>query len=53
MRAALECHFGVRVAFQNCHRVGVFGPGAAEEDYRRFVSPHAQLLNQSPELINC
>ena len=27
MRGALERHFGVRVAFQNCHRVGVFGPG--------------------------
>ena len=53
MRGALERHFGVRLAFQNCHRVGVFGPGAADEEYRRFVSPRAQLLNQSPELINC
>ncbi len=53
MRDALERHFGVRVAFQNCHRVGVFGPGAAEDRYRRFVSARAQLLNQSPELINC
>jgi hypothetical protein len=53
MRGALERHFGVRVAFQNCHRVGVFGPGAGEDQYRRFVSPRAQLLNQSPELINC
>ncbi len=39
MRGALERHFGVRLAFQNCHRVGVFGPGAADEEYRRFVSP--------------
>ncbi len=53
MRGALERHFGVRLAFQNCHRVGVFGPGAADEEYRRFVSPRAQLLNQSPDLINC
>ncbi len=53
MRGALERHFGVRVAFQNCHRVGVFGLGAGEDEYRRFVSPRAQLLNQSPELINC
>ena len=53
MRGALERHFGVRLAFQNCHRVGVFGPGATDEEYRRFVSPRAQLLNQSPELINC
>jgi hypothetical protein len=53
MRGALERHLGVRVAFQNCHRVGVFGSGAGEDQYRRFVSPRAQLLNQSPELINC
>ena len=53
MRGALERHFGVRVAFQNCHRVAVFGPEAGEEEYRRFVSARAQLLNQSPELVNC
>lgn len=53
MRAALERHFGVRLAFQNCCRVGVFTPAASEESYRDFVSPRAQLLNQSPELINC
>jgi hypothetical protein len=52
MRGALERHFGVRVAFQNCHRVAVFGPEAGEE-YRRFASARAQLLNQSPELVNC
>ncbi|HEY9522867.1 MAG TPA: SCO5389 family protein [Thermopolyspora sp.] len=52
MRAALERHFGVRLAFQNCHRVAVFDPaaGAAHAD---FVSPRAQLLNQHPELVNC
>jgi len=31
----------------------VFGPEAGEEEYRRFVSARAQLLNQSPELVNC
>lgn len=50
---ALERHFGVRIAFQNCHRVAVFTPAAGEDAYRRFVSPRAQLLNQSPELVNC
>src|ERR1700760_343766 len=29
MRAAIERHFGVRLAFQNCHRAAVFRPGAA------------------------
>ncbi|MPZ88101.1 MAG: hypothetical protein GEU81_08510 [Nitriliruptorales bacterium] len=54
IRGALERHFGVRLAFQNCHRVAVFQPGQANGDsYRRFVSPRAQVLNQTPELRNC
>jgi hypothetical protein len=52
MRAAIERHFGVRVAFQNCHRLALFDP-AATEDYGDFVSPRAQVLNQKPELVNC
>ena len=52
MRAAVERHFGVRLAFQNCHRVALFDP-AAEAAYRAFVTPRAQLLNQSPELVDC
>jgi hypothetical protein len=53
MRGALERHFGVRLAFQNCHRVAVFAPGAPAGAYAEFVSPRAQILNQSPELVNC
>ncbi|MGH3328307.1 MAG: SCO5389 family protein [Streptomycetales bacterium] len=53
MREALQRHFGVRIAFQNCHGVGVFTPAADESVYRDFVSARRQLLNQSPELINC
>ncbi|MBT2208121.1 MULTISPECIES: SCO5389 family protein [Actinomadura] len=55
MRGALERHFGVRLAFQNCHRVAAFDlavDGVAER-HERFVSPRAQLLNQSPELVDC
>ena len=52
MRAAVERHFGVRMAFQNCHRVGLFRPDATAE-HAAFVSPRAQLLNQRPELVNC
>jgi hypothetical protein len=54
IRGSLERHFGVTIAFQNCHRVAVFGADAAgTETYRRFVSPRAQLLNQSPVLRDC
>lgn len=52
MRTAVQRHFGVRLAFQNCCRVGLFRPDAVAE-YERFVSPRAQLLNQRPELLNC
>ena len=52
MRGAVERRFGVRLAFQNCCRVGLFRPDAARE-YAEFTSPRAQLLNQRPELLNC
>lgn len=52
MRGALERHYGVRLAFQNCHKVAVFRPDA-EEAYREFVTPRAQILNQRPELVDC
>jgi hypothetical protein len=55
IRGALERHFGVTLAFQNCHRVAVFPPGARSGNgtYRQFTSTRAQLLNQSPELRDC
>src|SRR5918998_915854 len=38
IRGGLERHFGVRLAFQNCHRVAAFRPDAVEGDtYRAFV----------------
>ena len=52
MRGAVERHYGVRLAFQNCHRAAVFRP-AATEAYASFTTARAQLLNQSPELRNC
>jgi hypothetical protein len=52
MRAAVERRFGVRLAFQNCHRAAVFRPSATAA-LAAFTSPRAQLLNQSPELANC
>ncbi|WP_433271752.1 SCO5389 family protein [Actinosynnema sp. CS-041913] len=54
IRGGLERHFGVTLAFQNCHRVAAFAPSAVDSDrYRAFVSPRGQLLNQSPELRDC
>jgi len=52
MRAAAERHFGVRLAFQNCHRAAVFRPDAWQA-LTEFTTARAQLLNQSPELTNC
>lgn len=54
IRASLESHFGVSLAFQNCHRVAAFPAGAeGTAEYRRFTSERAQLLNQSPLLRDC
>jgi hypothetical protein len=55
IRGCLERYFGVRLAFQNCHRVAVFpkDPSQYSDSYRSFTSVRAQLLNQSPELRDC
>jgi hypothetical protein len=53
IRGSLERHFGVRLAFQNCHRVAAFRADDGGEAYLDFVSLRAQLLNQSPALRNC
>jgi hypothetical protein len=52
MRAAVERRYGVRLAFQNCHRAAVFRPDASAA-LAEFTSARAQLLNQSPELRDC
>jgi hypothetical protein len=54
IRGALERHFNVVLAFQNCHRVAVFPPRArTSPEYRDFTSIESQLLNQRPGLVNC
>jgi hypothetical protein len=54
IRSGLERHFGVALAFQNCHRVAAFRPSSVDSDrYRAFTSPRGQLLNQSPLLRDC
>jgi hypothetical protein len=52
MRGAIERHYGVRLAFQNCHRAAVFRPGASAA-LGEFTSARAQLLNQRPEFVDC
>jgi hypothetical protein len=52
MRSAVERHFGVRLAFQNCHRAAAFRPDATAA-LAEFTSARSQLLNQSSELRNC
>ena len=53
MRNALEQHYGVKLAFQNCHRVALFHRDQLGPAYEEFISPRSQLLNQSPELRDC
>ncbi|MGH3871803.1 MAG: SCO5389 family protein [Pseudonocardiaceae bacterium] len=52
MRGTVQRHFGVRMAFQNCCKIGLFRLDATAE-YEAFISPRAQLLNQDPSLLNC
>ncbi|MET8449668.1 SCO5389 family protein [Streptomyces sp. NPDC005209] len=54
IRGSLERHFGVALAFQNCHRVAAFRPEArGGSTHARFTSSRAQILNQSPEFRDC
>lgn len=53
IRGALERHFGVTLAFQNCHNAGVFDAQPDEEAYHAFISVRSQILNQSPALRDC
>lgn len=54
IRTGLEEHFGVRLAFQNCHRVAAFRHSpVGEAAHATFTSMRSQLLNQSPEFRDC
>lgn len=52
MRGAVQRRYGVKLAFQNCCKVGLFRPDA-EREYQEFITPRAQILNQNPSLVNC
>ena len=53
MRNALEQYYGVKLAFQNCHRVALFRKDQLGVIYQEFITPRSQILNQSPELRDC
>ena len=54
MRNTIEEHFGVKLAFQNCHRVALFRRDSLDQKtYHEFISPRSQILNQKPELVDC
>ncbi|GHH76715.1 hypothetical protein GCM10018793_23090 [Streptomyces sulfonofaciens] len=54
IRGSLERHFGVALAFMNCHRVAVFRPESrGGATHTRFTSLRSQILNQSPEFRDC
>ncbi|WLW50948.1 SCO5389 family protein [Streptomyces sp. YU58] len=54
IRGSLERHFGIALAFQNCHRVAAFRPDSLDgESYTKFTSVRSQVLNQSPEFRDC
>ncbi len=54
IRGAVERYFGVKLAFQNCHNVGVFRLDKLNSpQYLDFISIRRQILNQTPELIDC
>jgi hypothetical protein len=54
IRGAVERHFGIKLAFQNCHKTAAFRPESVDSaDYRAFISIESQILNQTPELVDC
>ncbi|TAF02688.1 MAG: hypothetical protein EAZ77_18450 [Nostocales cyanobacterium] len=54
IRGAVERHFGIKLAFQNCHNVAVFRPDKLDSPvYLDFISVRSQILNQTPELVDC
>jgi hypothetical protein len=51
---AVERHFDVKLAFQNCHNLAVFRRDRLDSAaYRNFTSIRNQILNQTPELQDC
>ncbi len=54
IRGTVERHFGIKLAFQNCHNVAAFHQQNLDSRaYLDFISIQSQILNQTPELVDC
>ena len=54
IRSAVESHFDVKLAFQNCHNLAAFRRDRLDSPaYREFISIRSQILNQTPEMRDC
>lgn len=54
IRGAIERHFNVKLAFQNCHNLAAFRRDRLDSAaYCDFISVRSQILNQTPELKDC
>jgi len=54
MKSAVERSTGLKLEFQNCHKLAAFRPEAVDSPaHRAFISAEAQILAQSPELVDC
>jgi hypothetical protein len=54
IRGTVERYFGIKLAFQNCHKTAAFRPEALDSPaYQNFISIQSQILNQTPELKDC
>lgn len=54
IRGAVERYFGIKLAFQNCHKMAAFRPeDVGSPAYQDFISIRSQILNQTPELKDC
>ncbi len=52
IRSAVEKHFGLIFAFQNCHATATFWKHE-EAAHTQFTSMESQIINQSPDLRDC
>jgi hypothetical protein len=54
IRGAVESHFNIKLAFQNCHNLAVFRRDRdTAAAYAEFTSIRSQILNQTPEFKDC
>jgi hypothetical protein len=54
IRSAMEQHFGVKLGFRNCCFAAATKPGGeTASEWRELFTQRAQILAQSPELVDC